>query len=109
MNREYYYKDKNVLHLGLIIIISFLIAYSFFLFLPDSFFMWNNQINDQLFRLRYSIKGKEEITPYLIHIALTDISIRELGLSLWDRAVYGKIINILQLAGTDSIACDIIF
>ena len=79
------------------------------LFYQDLFGTWNNQVNDQIFRIRYQLLGKKDVSPYLIHVVLNDTGYQELGLSIWDRTVFGQIIGILQETNVELIACDIFF
>lgn len=93
----------------LLIIGSFVAAWLLFSLSPGIFKTWELQTNDQLFKLRYRILGKKEISPYVVHADLDDPSLRELGLSIDNRNIYGRIINLLSKAGAETIALDMVF
>ena len=70
---------KKLFHLGLILITGFCLVYLFhYLFFTQSFQYWNKCTNDLLFKLRYEIKGKEKIYPYIVHIDLADTDLENI-------------------------------
>ncbi|MBN2536190.1 MAG: sigma 54-interacting transcriptional regulator [Spirochaetales bacterium] len=88
---------------------TFLFAHLLVLFFPALFGIWNHQINDHLFLLRYAVKGKESISPNIVHIALTNEGIRELDIPVWNRRIFGRIIDILNRVNVRAIVCDFMF
>jgi transcriptional regulator with PAS, ATPase and Fis domain len=87
---------------------SFALAYLLGLLLPDPLHDWNNRITDQLFKLRYSLIGKAEVSPNLVHVVVNDATYRTLGLPTWDRGVFGQALQVLQEAHSGLIACDVL-
>jgi CHASE2 domain-containing sensor protein len=80
---------------------------SFLLHVPFS--IVENQKNDLLFRVRYALSGKQEISPHLVHVVLDDTTIRNLQLAPGDRGIYSQVLQILSVSGAKVIACDIFF
>ena len=78
-------------------------------FLPSLFEDWNNQINDGLFRLRYRLRGREEVYPYIAHIDLNDSMARHLQFSVWDRNRFGRLLTVLADTYVEAVAFDILF
>lgn len=87
----------------------FLIVFLFGAVFSENFELWNNQMNDNLFKLRYQLQGKGKASPYMVNVVLDDSSIRNLDIPLFDRAIIGKTISILNQFDVDSIACDMVF
>ena len=101
---------KYRLTIGIILVSSFVFSSLLFLLFPNLFGLWHYQINDQLFRLRYFIKGKEKVYPSIVHIDLNDSDYQELDLSLYDnRKLFPKIIDILTATYVNIIGVDVIF
>jgi len=104
-----YIKNPRVSTTAGILIGSFLLAFLLALLLPNTFAGWNNQVIDRFIRLRYRLIGKQEVSPYLIHIVVNDTSHQVLELPSWDRNVFGQVIDILQDTNVKLIACDVFF
>ncbi|MBN2440587.1 MAG: sigma 54-interacting transcriptional regulator [Spirochaetales bacterium] len=102
-------KHKNSVILLIIIAAIFLFSHLIVFIFPGIFEVWNSQINDLLFHLRYAAAEKEKVSPYVIHIVFNDSSYRELELTPWDRRVYGKLITIAKQAGIKLLAYDVFF
>ncbi|MBN1699458.1 MAG: sigma 54-interacting transcriptional regulator [Spirochaetales bacterium] len=92
-----------------IILLCFFCAAVIALVFPVPVSVLEHQKNDMLFRMRYRLCGKQKISPYLVHVVLDDASIKDRGLPLWDRTVYGRIIRLLSGAGAVAIVCDVFF
>ena len=99
---------ERFLLLGIILII-FIIINVFSLLFDDLFNVWNFKVNDQLFHLRYEIKGKEKLNPNVIHVDLNDSTIQNLQISVFDRSIYAKVIDVLSQAGVRGMVFDIFF
>lgn len=97
-----------VLH-SLIIIIIFLAPVGVYLLFPSLFSGADARVTDALFRLRYALKGKEKISPYVIHVVFDDATIAEHNITLADREIYGDVIDVLSHAGVTHIGYDIFF
>lgn len=102
-------RNKEIYIPAIIIFACFLFIFVLNILFPFVFDLWNNQINDNFFKLRYFIKGKEEVSPYIINVVLDDLSIKELKIPMSDRAVFTDTINLLNEAEAHSIVCDIVF
>jgi DNA-binding NtrC family response regulator/CHASE2 domain-containing sensor protein len=87
---------------------SFALALLLSALLPAVFRAWNDQVLDGLFRLRYLLRGRAEISPYLVHVVVNDASYRDLGLPAWDRDVFGQALGLLQDSEARVIACDVL-
>ena len=70
---------------------------------------WNNRLNDAFFRVRYALKGPEQIIPSVAHVDLTDSMVEELGMKGGDRRDFARLVGVLAKAGVSSIIFDIIF
>ncbi|MBN1799343.1 MAG: sigma 54-interacting transcriptional regulator [Spirochaetales bacterium] len=106
---EFFIKNRSSLAVLTIIIICFLIVYSLALIFNTQYYLINSQINDSFFRLRYQLSGKRPISPYLIHVVLSDSSRQKLNSSVWDRTIYARAFNILSQCQAAAIASDIVF
>lgn len=100
---------KQSFLIGIFLLSSFLLSSFLFFIFPNLFGIWHYQIGDQLFLLRYTLKGKEKIYPPIVHVNLNDSDIQKYHFSVWDRGLYAKIITILTDAEVDSIVFDIVF
>jgi len=111
MSRRFVFNIKSPLAAAMAAIIasSFLLAFLAAVLLPDTFSAWNNQITDHFIRLRYRLTGKQEVSPYLIHVVINDESQQALGLPSWDRTVFGRVLDTLQDTPVELIACDVFF
>jgi DNA-binding NtrC family response regulator len=87
---------------------SFALALLLSALLPAVFRAWNDQVLDGLFRLRYLLRGRAEISPYLVHVVVNDAAYRDLGLPAWDRDVFGQALGLLQDSEARVIACDVL-
>ncbi|MBN1834915.1 MAG: adenylate/guanylate cyclase domain-containing protein [Spirochaetales bacterium] len=88
---------------------AFVLAHLLALLFPALFEEWNGQINDSLFRLRYRVKGPEQVYPYLGHVDITDSMARRLQLSVGDRERFGRVLRVLADAYAGAVVFDIIF
>jgi transcriptional regulator with PAS, ATPase and Fis domain len=86
----------------------FALAYLLGLLLPGPFHDWNDRITDRLFKFRYSLTGRTEVSPNLVHVVVNDTTYRTLGLPSWDRGVFGQALQVLQEAHSGVIACDVL-
>ena len=81
MQKQYGWHIKNkvcILNAG-IISISFLISYLLVVIIAAPLFTpWQNKITDSFFRLRHAVKGRGEVSPYIIHAVLNDTTYRVL-------------------------------
>ena len=111
MSKRFVSSIKRSLLTGTAAIIagSFSLAFLVAALLPGTFSAWNNGVIDRFMRARYRIQGRQEISPYLIHVVLNDSSQRDLGLASWDRSAFAEVIEALQDTPVRSIACDIFF
>ncbi|MBN1697345.1 MAG: sigma 54-interacting transcriptional regulator [Spirochaetales bacterium] len=103
--------NRKVLFLGAVItFISFLLAYLFgFIIAPSFFESWQNKISDGFFKLRYTLNGKGDISPYIIHAVLDDTSYHSFETAGDDNNLYYRILSTIANAGVKAIACDIFF
>jgi CHASE2 domain-containing sensor protein len=109
MSRRFVWSiDRGAPQAACIAAVSFALAYLLGLLLPGPLHDWNNRITDQLFRLRYSIAGKTEVSPNLVHVVVNDSTYRTLDLPSWDRGVFGQALEVLQEARSGLIACDVL-
>lgn len=95
-----------------IFFIPFTVFLTFFLLnvtFSPFFDFWNNKFNDKLFNLRRLIAGKENLSPSIIHIDIYDSSIMNRAISMFDRSIYSKTLNILKEYEVNSVEFDIIF
>ncbi len=76
---------------------------------PSAFEDWNHQINDRLFHLRYSLKGREQVYPYIAHVDLSDAAAKALRFSAWDREQFARLLRLLAGSYARSVAFDILF
>lgn len=93
----------------LIIIIIFLAPVILHLFFPSLFSNIDARVTDALFSLRYALKGKEDISPYVIHVVFDDATIKAYNITLGNREIYGDVIDVLSHAGVTHIGYDIFF
>ncbi len=113
--------DKDQKHYKLIILFiagSFVIVNLIFILFPGVFDILQLRLNDQLFKLRNSIKGPEEVwgedqgNPLVILVELDDKGydrLEELKEIYGDREFDADIINVLSAAGVESIGYDTVF
>ncbi len=101
--------SKTTLFTLLLILAAFVLSWLLFLLFPGIFETWKLQSNDSLFRLRYSIYGKRPTFPSIVHVDFDDTSARMMDVSIEDKVLYAKIINILTEAYVHSTAFDIVF
>ena len=102
-------EHRHFFRSALLILCSFILAHSLTFAFGGLFDTWDNQLKDRFFRLRYRLLGKQEVSPYLIHVVINDSTHRILGLSSWDRTVFGRVIDVLRRADADTVACDVFF
>ena len=116
--------DKDRKHYKLIflfVIGSFVFINAIFLLVPGVFDILSRRLNDQLFKLREGIKGKESVwsmengddkRPLIILVELDDRGfdrLEELKQLYGDRIFDADLINILKAAGVKSIGYDAVF
>ncbi|MBN2536515.1 MAG: CHASE2 domain-containing protein, partial [Spirochaetales bacterium] len=99
-------KKKTV---AVIIIVSFIIAYMAGFLFNNQFSLIDAQLNDHFFRLRYMMKKNEAIDHRIVLIAIGDSVFQDRNIPVWDRRIFGKLIDILADAGAASIGIDIVF
>jgi transcriptional regulator with PAS, ATPase and Fis domain/CHASE2 domain-containing sensor protein len=92
----------------IVILCSFMISHLLAL-IPGMYAGLDNALNDTLFYLTYAVEGKQPVSPYVIHIALNNDSIRALDIPLWKRSFYGQLISFLSRFDVGVIAFDIFF
>ena len=88
---------------------SFALAFVLELLSPGLLDTVNSRAADGLFKVRYGLQGRGEVSPYLVHVVVTDSTRQALGLSGWDRRAFGQALEILQGMGARTIACDVFF
>jgi DNA-binding NtrC family response regulator/signal transduction histidine kinase len=101
-------RNDCFLNIG-IILGSFLFVFMLCFIFSEQAGLWNAGLNDQFFRLRYGLFGKERISPFLTHVVVNDESYTELDVKLWDRGFYSTILRALARAGASAIASDFVF
>jgi DNA-binding NtrC family response regulator/signal transduction histidine kinase len=112
MQKQYGWRinRKIILRSGLITALSFIFAYLLVLLIAPSFFEpWQNKLVDGLFHIRYFLRGRGEVSPYIIHAVLNDTSYRVLSKTYRDKYFYGRMLSIISEAGVKAVACDIFF
>ncbi|MBN2735769.1 MAG: sigma 54-interacting transcriptional regulator [Spirochaetales bacterium] len=67
----------------------------------------DHQWQDNLFRLRYALFGREPTSPFIIHGALTNQALAQK--SPTDRSLYARLAAVLDKAGARDIAFDLFF
>jgi two-component system nitrogen regulation response regulator GlnG len=83
---------------------SFAAAFVVGLAMPRLLDGWNSRAVDQLFRVRYRLQGKAAVSPYLVHVVVTD------GIPAGlERAAVGRALQILDRMDVRMVACDIAF
>ncbi|MBN2738931.1 MAG: sigma 54-interacting transcriptional regulator [Spirochaetales bacterium] len=97
--------SRKSLTLLLIILSCFFLTF----LLAPFFESVNIRLNDQFFKLRYAIKGKERAYPGILQVNINDSAVQNLDLSLWDRNIFGRLIGVLDKAGARAIALDMVF
>ena len=102
-------KKTRAIQYAFIIAIVCCLVFLFSIFFADDVALWDKRINDQFFKLRYTLSGREKIYSNIIHINLRDTDIKNLNLSLWDRTVYGSLVTVLKQAEVKTIGFDLIF
>lgn len=102
-------RNKNKTAIFIIIISSFLLSFLLFFVFQNFFNIWNIQVNDLLFKIKYKVKGKEKTSPYIIHLDVNDSILEKYKPLINDRALFVDIIDVLNKANVNSIIFDIIF
>lgn len=100
---------RTALAPAVIVATSLVLAWALSLLSASAGTDWNNRLNDAFFRLRYALKGPEQILPSVAHVDLTDSIVEELGMKGGDRRDFARLVNVLAKAGVSSIIFDIIF
>ncbi|PIE34215.1 hypothetical protein CSA56_08775 [candidate division KSB3 bacterium] len=98
------FQNKYAISIGLSLF-AFLIITVLGLVFPQFFQEWEEKTLDYRFRLRED----SEVSPYITHIGIDDISLDEIGGWPWDRSIHARMIDLLGLLGTSVIGLDIIF
>jgi DNA-binding NtrC family response regulator/signal transduction histidine kinase len=106
---EWHINTPRTRHTAALIVGSFVLAFLLCLLLPGTFSIRNNQVMDRFIRIRYHLTGKQEVSPYLVHVVLNDSSYEVLDLASWDRTVFGRVIQLLLETDVNLIACDVFF
>jgi DNA-binding NtrC family response regulator/CHASE2 domain-containing sensor protein len=97
------------LALFLIAICSILIPYFLAFIFPSFFNSFESKLHDGLFRLRYSLEGKEVVSPYIIHIVFDDESLSLINPENSERDIYTKLIRTIAESDAKVIGCDVLF
>jgi adenylate cyclase len=100
---------KTVIFTVVLIVLSFVLSWMLFLASPGVFETWKLQTNDSLFRLRYRIFGKRPTFPSIVHVDFDDESARTMDVSMDDKVLYTKIIDLLSEAYVRAVAFDMVF
>ncbi|MBP7553261.1 MAG: adenylate/guanylate cyclase domain-containing protein [Spirochaetes bacterium] len=100
---------KDNLRIFIIPFIVFLTLFLLNIIFQLFFNYWNNKFNDKLFNLRRLIVGKQNLSPSIIHIDIYDSSILKQNISMFDRSIYSKTLNLLKEYEVHSAEFDIIF
>lgn len=77
--------------------------------LPAAFDGWSRQIDDRLFRLRYRLRGPEQVYPYIAHVDLGDAAARTLQFATRDRERFAGLLRVLNASYVSAVAFDILF
>ncbi len=88
---------------------SFLLSFAIARAVQGPIGILNDRMADQLFRLRYRLGLEPRSSPLLIHVVVTDDTRAALGLTSWDRRVFGQVLELLGESGARTIACDVFF
>jgi adenylate cyclase len=70
---------------------------------------WNDRLNDLFFRLRYVVRGPEQVLPSISSIDFTDAEVRALDMRTGDRRAFARLVEVLSRSAASSIVFDIIF
>src|SRR3990170_794416 len=111
---------KHNIRITLLVVGSFIFINAIFFLFSNVFEVFNNRINDQLFELRYRIKGPEPVwnggqggeESYITMVELDDRGygvLEKLKEDVGDRSFEADIINILSDADVSGIAYDTVF
>ncbi len=79
------------------------------MFFSQSVSLCDAQLTDSLFRLRYSLLGKEKTSTYLVHVLMDDRSLETADGHYAERDTVASLIRILAAEGADPIALDILY
>jgi DNA-binding NtrC family response regulator/CHASE2 domain-containing sensor protein len=102
-------RTRRAAALACVVCASFAVAYGLRLAAPRAFDRVDAAGVDVQFRLRHLLRGREKVSPRLVHVVVTDSSRKELALRDWDRAAFGEALAVLQEMGARTIACDVFF
>ncbi|MBN1835839.1 MAG: CHASE2 domain-containing protein, partial [Spirochaetales bacterium] len=94
---------------AVVIASTLVLVFALSLLFHGLFERWDHQISDRYFTLRYRLLGPQEISPRLVHVVISDSSLRALGTPQWDRELCGRLIQLLQQTNVRLLACDILF
>lgn len=100
---------KKPLVVATLVLVSFMLSLLFFYLLPSDPNQSDAKLQDKLFKIRYSLLGKEHTSPYIVHLVLDNTSLNELGTYYFDRTMYGEMIDILKNAEVEQIVFDVFF
>ncbi len=87
----------------------FAAAWMMCLLLPPMFDPWQQEAADSLFRLRYSLRGRQSIYPLIAQLVIDDRSLIELGTTGDDREVHARLLTALRQTGVKYAIYDILF
>lgn len=100
---------KRHIKVNSILAIVCFLPFLFSFFFQDTFRLWNTQVNDQFFKLRFLIKGSEKISPVFYLFTITDSFDRKYAVNQVDRTIYATALKKLYSANIKTILWDIIF
>lgn len=109
MKTDIKFFSKKSIVLASMILFFFILSHTLMLIFPRMISTIDAKLQDQLFRLRYAIKGKSRISPFIVHTVLNDATLTKYNLTLLDRKVYADLIDVFNSSGTKFIAFDILF
>ncbi|CUS37900.1 sigma 54-interacting transcriptional regulator [Candidatus Nitrospira nitrificans] len=86
-------------------IVSALVVVMLYILMPNLISSWELSTYD----LRMQLRGSVKLTSQLVIIARDDVSDEEIGVGIWNRQVFAKVIDALHRAGARVIALDFDF
>ena len=103
--------NKNhTFRISILIICSFIGAYVFSLLFSSVFDILNLRTYDYLFQIRDKVKkGKEPISPYIVHVDIDDSSVKNINHGKWSRRYEANVIDFLTSANVKAVAVGIVY
>ncbi|MBN2444688.1 MAG: CHASE2 domain-containing protein [Spirochaetales bacterium] len=101
-------KNKKIITLIIIISVFSLLGLFFQLF-SFEYKSWSLIIYDMLFKIRYSLKGRAPLSPYIYSVSLIDSDMAILNKNAKDISIYSELLNTFNINTVKSIGIDHIF